>query len=161
MPRIATALLLVIVSAVLSTTVTSARQTARPDESRSRTGVAFRGGKTITFPNHLVITLLSYKRITGLTQFPGGPRALPRAGYRFVATTWLVRNTGNRQSRIGTFVARSRGMTSHGFTTGNAAQLGLVPTGATVRYYWLFQVAKAGKVSIFYGSYHAHWLPRE
>jgi hypothetical protein len=128
--------------------------------SRTNLGSGFHGGKTLRFPNGLAITLLTFKPATGLTQNPGGPPLRPPHGYQFVATTWEVRNTTNHRVAIASWVARSRGLRSREFVIGNAGQMGLIPARTTVRYYWLFEVARVGRVSIYYGSFRAHWLSR-
>jgi hypothetical protein len=120
----------------------------------------FRHGRTIGFPNGLAITLSSYEPVTGLTQFPGGPPLRPHRGYRFVITSWLIRNTTHYTVRLGIWVARSQGMNSPGFVTGNAANFGTLPAGGSVSQTWLFEVAKSGRVAIYYDRYPDSWLPR-
>jgi hypothetical protein len=157
MGRISMLSVLIFLSPGLWTTVASAHSNYLPNGSM---GTAFRGGKTFHFPNGLAITLLSYKPATGLTQLPGGPPLRPHNGYRFVSTTWVVRNTTNQTVTVASWVAKSRGMTSRGFITGNAGESALVGPRTKALYYWLFEVARVGKVAIFYGASRAHWLPR-
>jgi hypothetical protein len=121
---------------------------------------AFRGGRTIHFPDGLAITLVLYQPVTGLTAFPGGPPLRPRSGYRFVITSWSARNTTRHTVFIKAWVARSRGMWSREFVTGNGGQGALIASGATELYSWEFQVARGGRVAIVYGPFPAHWLPR-
>lgn len=120
----------------------------------------FRHGRTIDFPNGLAITLSSYEPVTGLTQFPGGPPLRPHRGNRFVITGWLIRNTTYHTVRQSTWVARSQGMNSVGFVTGNAPYSITFAAGGSVTEAWLFEVAKSGRVAIYYDHYPDPWLPR-
>jgi hypothetical protein len=122
----------------------------------------FRNGRTIVFPDGEAITLLTFKpiRTRNLTWYPGGPPLRPPHGYEVVETRWAVRNTTEHVIEIKTWRATSRGRTSAMFITGNAGEPGLVPSGKTQRYHWMFIVAKTGRVVVHYGRFHAHWLPR-
>jgi len=145
-----------------STTATSAQQLRISPSQRISAIVGFRGGKTIQFSDGLVITLLAYRPVHGgLTSFPGGPPLRPRKGHEFVTTTWLVRNITHHTVTIETWVAKSRGMQSREFTTGNAGQAGNIGPGVTAQFYWFLEVAMVGRVAIFFGSFGSHWLPRE
>jgi hypothetical protein len=160
MGRIAMLPLLVLLSVRLSTTAASARQSGTYLPNRTDTRAAFRGGKTLHFPDGLAITLLTYRPVTGLSAFPGGPPLRPRKGYQFVTTIWLAQNTTKHEVTVGSWVARSRGMSSRGFSTGNGVEIGLIMPRAKMQYYWLFEVARVGRVGIFYGAFRVHWLPR-
>jgi hypothetical protein len=126
----------------------------------SATAAGFRGGRTIHSPDGLTIRLLLFQPVSDLQAFPGGPPLLPRKGYIFVGTRWSVRNITSHTVTIKTWKARSRGMWSSAFITGNAPEPDLVLPEATNQYFWLFQVARTGRVAIFYGSFPARWLPR-
>jgi hypothetical protein len=151
---------LVLLSVGLAPTTAGAQEQGNHLSGHNGSSAGFHGGKTLRFPNGLAITLLTSEPAAGLTQYPGGPPLRPRHGYQFVTTTWEVRNTTNHTVTIASWVARSHGMLSRDFVTGNAGQMGLVPARATVRYYWLFEVASVGRVRISYGSFRPHWLLR-
>jgi hypothetical protein len=127
---------------------------------QSNEGSHFRNGRTVHFPNGLVITLSSYRPVKGLVYYPGGPPYLPRKGDKFVLTWWLIRNTTHHEIRLGIWMAHSRGVNSTEFIQGNAANLGTILAGETITQGWYFEVARAGRVAIFYDHFHDHWLPR-
>lgn len=158
--RIPIIALLAFLSMGLSPAPAAQYRTIQLPLARHRTAASeFHHGKTILFPDGLVITLSSYRPIIGLTQFPDGPPLRPRRGYTFVATAWIVRNATKRTVTVAAWVAKSRGLWSSGFSTGNAAQFTLLAPGVTNQYFWLFEVATVGRVAIFYGPFPAHWLP--
>jgi hypothetical protein len=152
LPLLMVALLLPITHAIASTQTPLARQSNEDSH--------FRHGKTIHFPNGLVMTLSSYQPVSGLNWYPRGPRYLPRKGDKFVLTWWLIRNTTHHGMRLSTWMARSRDMNSTAFIQGNAPNRGTIFAGETFSQGWYFEVAKVGKVAIFYDHFADHWLPR-
>jgi hypothetical protein len=93
---------------------------------KSHRVAGFRGGKTISFPDGLAITLLSYGPVTGLTFTHFNIPLRPRSGYRFVTTTWLVRNTTDHTVGIKTG-CRGTGSRSTSRTLGNGARRRTTP----------------------------------
>jgi hypothetical protein len=133
-----------------------------PTRTAPLTRALFHGGRTIRFPDGVVIALLHYEtvRTRGLSWFPGGPPMRPPHGYRVVATTWTVRNTTTHMISIRTWRAKSRGKSSAMFITSNASEMGTIQPGTTQQYWWDFIVAGTGSVALCYGQFRAHWLPR-
>lgn len=158
MKRLLVLLLLVIGPFLSITHAVAATQTPLTRQSNQESD--FRHGRTIHFPNGLVVTLSIYEPVKGLTQVPGGPPLRPRNGKRFVITSWYIRNTTHHIVKLVTWMARSSGINSTAFFLGNAGNAGIIFPRETVNESWYFEVAKVGRVAIFYDHFPDHWLPR-
>jgi len=160
MSRTLQCLVLLLLFAAAPAAVAGAQATSKHVHSQNASVPFFRNGKSIRFPNGLVIRLVAYAPVTGLTHPRTGQPLLPHAGDRFVTTTWLVKNTAHHALNIGTWVAKSRGLTSHGFVTGNAGEPAIIHPGTQYLYYEFFEVAQRGRVEIFYQRFQNHWSPQ-
>jgi hypothetical protein len=135
--------------------------------SHSSAPSAFSGGRTLRYDG-LAITLMSYKLVTGLVQYPEGPPARPHKGDRFVTTLWRIQDTTNHAVPLGLWIANSAASSDEsfsdvsfdGFVSGISDNVMVVPPRATVRDYWDFEVARAHKIELYYVP-AAHWVPRD